>query len=129
MINKTKYFYCLSFLMIIMSVSSFSQEEYIVNNSKFLQKTNSSYFGFNSLNKVGVLYNSMKINDFDKMDQKYFFGALSFENLDFPTKFWSSKFSTIFGNVELYMNRMINIFWYVELNLILTVRSIYSGIY
>jgi len=83
MINKTKYFYCLSFLMIIMSLSSFSQEEYIVNNSKFLQKTNSSYFGFNSLNKVGVLYNSLKINDFDKMDQKYFFGALSFENLDF----------------------------------------------
>ncbi len=69
--------------MVIMSFMSFSQEEYIVNNSKFLQKTNSSYFGFNSLNKVGVLYNSMKINDFDKMDQKYFFGALSFENLDF----------------------------------------------
>ena len=51
--------------MTIISVSSFSQEEYIVNNSKFLQKTNSSYFGFNSLNKVGVLYNSMKINDFE----------------------------------------------------------------
>jgi len=83
MINNKTNFYCLSFLLMILSVNSFSQEEYIVNNSKFLQKTNSSYLGFNSLNKVGVLYNSMKVNEFDKMDTKYFFGAIAFENLNF----------------------------------------------
>ena len=48
-----------------------------------MQKTNPSYFGFNSLNKVGVLYNQMKLNEFDKMDNKYVFGAISFDNLDF----------------------------------------------
>ena len=32
---------------------------------------------------VGVLYNSMNINAYDKMDNKYVFGSLSFENLDF----------------------------------------------
>lgn len=61
----------------------YAQEEYIVNNSKFMQKSNPSYFGFNNLNKVGVLYNQMKLNEFDKMDNKYVFGALSFDNLDF----------------------------------------------
>ena len=61
----------------------YAQEDYIVNHSKFMQKTNPSYFGFNSLNKVGVLYNQMKLNEFDKMDNKYVFGAISFDNLDF----------------------------------------------
>ena len=63
--------------------TGFAQDEYIVNHSKFMQKTNPSYFGFNSLNKTGVLYNQMKLNEFDKMDNKYVFGALAFENLDF----------------------------------------------
>ena len=35
------------------------------------------------LNKTGVLYNQAKLNGFDKMDNKYVFGALAFENLDF----------------------------------------------
>ena len=61
----------------------YSQDEYIVNHSKFMQKTNPSYFGFNSLNRTGVLFNQMKLNEFDKMDNKYVFGALSFDNLDF----------------------------------------------
>ena len=40
---------------------SYAQDDYIVNHSKFMQKTNPSYFGFNSLNKVGVLYNQVKL--------------------------------------------------------------------
>ena len=60
-----------------------AQEEYIVNHSKFMQKSNPSYFGFNSLNKVGVLYNSMKLNEYDRMDNKYFFGSLTFQDQGF----------------------------------------------
>ena len=48
----------------------FGQEDYVVNTSKFLQKINPSYFGFNSLMNVGVLYNSMNVNAYDKMDNK-----------------------------------------------------------
>ena len=83
MIKKKINIYCLLFIVMIISVNSYAQEEYIVNNSKFLQKTNPSYFGFNSLNNVGVLYNTMNVNAYDKMDTKYVFGSLSFENLDF----------------------------------------------
>lgn len=79
--NKTYTIVTVLFLMLC--TLGFSQDEYIVNHSKFMQKTNPSYFGLNSLNKTGVLYNQMKLNEFDKMDNKYVFGALSFDNLDF----------------------------------------------
>ena len=78
-----KKYTAITALFLMMFALSFSQDEYIVNHSKFMQKTNPSYFGLNSLNKTGVLYNQMKLNEFDKMDNKYVFGALSFDNLDF----------------------------------------------
>ena len=80
--KKIKYLVIILFVA-INAYSLYGQEDYIVNHSKFMQKTNPSYFGFNSLNKVGVLYNQMKLNEFDKMDNKYVFGAISFDNLDF----------------------------------------------
>ena len=80
--KKIKYWLIILFFVICAS-NLHGQEDYIVNHSKFMQKTNPSYFGFNSLNKVGVLYNQMKLNEFDKMDNKYVFGAISFDNLDF----------------------------------------------
>lgn len=80
--KKRTYQLIVVFFLLVGSVLH-AQEEYIVNHSKFMQKTNPSYFGFNSLNKTGVLYNQMKLNEFDKMDNKYVFGALSFSNLDF----------------------------------------------
>ncbi len=63
-----------------------AQEDYIVNHSKFMQKSNPSYFGFNSLNKVGVLYNSLKLNEYDRMDNKYFFGSLTFQDQGFSLR-------------------------------------------
>ena len=81
-IEEIKHLFIILFLAFSASYL-YGQEDYIVNHSKFMQKTNPSYFGFNSLNKVGVLYNQMKLNEFDKMDNKYVFGAISFDNLDF----------------------------------------------
>ena len=48
-----------------------------------MQKSNPSYFGFNSLNKVGVLYNTIKLNEYDKLDNKYFFGTMTFQDQGF----------------------------------------------
>jgi len=72
-LNKTYPFITALFLM--MFTFSFAQDEYIVNHSKFMQKTNPSYFGLNSLNKTGVLYNQMKLNEFDKMDNIFLAGG------------------------------------------------------
>ena len=77
----TKYFVLL--ITLLLGRSLHAQEEYIVNHSKFMQKSNPSYFGFNSLNKVGVLYNTIKLNEYDKLDNKYFFGTLTFQDQGF----------------------------------------------
>ena len=81
--NKKRTYQFIAIIFILMGGLLHAQEEYIVNHSKFMQKTNPSYFGFNSLNRTGVLYNQMKLNEYDKMDNKYVFGALSFNDLDF----------------------------------------------
>lgn len=81
--NKTILTYRLLIVALLFGTSLQAQEEYIVNHSKFMQKSNPSYFGFNSLNKVGVLYNSMKLNEYDRMDNKYFFGSLTFQDQGF----------------------------------------------
>mgnify|MGYP001414745680 CR=1 FL=1 len=79
----TNLFY-LIFLVIFLHLGSlYSQEEYLVNNSRFLQKSNPSYFGYNSLLKVGVLYNSLTLNAFERMNNKYIFGTISFDNQNF----------------------------------------------
>ena len=62
---------------------TFAQEDFFINKSRFMQKTNPSFFGFNSLNKVGVLYNTISVNTSDKQDNKYAFGAISFEGQNF----------------------------------------------
>ena len=75
--------YCILLAAFLLEGSLYAQEEYIVNHSKFMQKSNPSYFGFNSLNKVGVLYNSIKLNEYDKLDNKYFFGTMTFQDQGF----------------------------------------------
>jgi len=94
-IKEIKYL-LITFLVTINNSFFYGQDDYIVNHSRFMQKTNPSYFGFNSLNKVGVLYNQMKLNEFDKMDNKYVFGAISFDNLDvlilIPSQFFILSF-------------------------------------
>ena len=75
--------YCILLTTLLLGGSLYAQEEYIVNHSKFMQKSNPSYFGFNSLNKVGVLYNTIKLNEYDKLDNKYFFGSLTFQDQGF----------------------------------------------
>ena len=75
--------YCILLTTLLLGRSLYAQEEYIVNHSKFMQKSNPSYFGFNSLNKVGVLYNTIKLNEYDKLDNKYFFGTMTFQDQGF----------------------------------------------
>ncbi len=81
--KRISLFYFLFLLIFSQLGSLYSQEEYLVNNSRFLQKSNPSYFGYNSLLKVGVLYNSLALNAFERMNNKYMFGTISFDNQNF----------------------------------------------
>lgn len=78
---KMKRFIIYNFLLI--STLCVAQEDYYVSHSRFIQKENFSFFGYNNLNRVGVLYNSLQINGSQSMDNKYFFGNLSFEEKKF----------------------------------------------
>ena len=60
-----------------------AQDDYLVNQTKYTQKINPSYFGMNELNRVGVLYNSLKVNNATTMDNKYLFGSIAFSDLNF----------------------------------------------
>jgi hypothetical protein len=80
--NKNYLIYILISILTI-SINGYAQEDYIVNQAKFLQKSNSSYLGMNQLNRVGVLYNSLKINEATSMDNKYAFGSIAFQEKSF----------------------------------------------
>lgn len=80
------------FLLFFNSLGVGAQEDYFVGQSRYLQKTNPSYFGFNNLNKIGVLYNTLKVNSGQTIDNKYFFGALSFDEKKFSLGFDMNSF-------------------------------------
>ena len=61
----------------------FSQEDIIVSHSRFMQKVNPSAFGMNSMNKTGVLYNSLGMVNNNRIESQYFFGTISFDNDNF----------------------------------------------
>ena len=71
---------------------TYGQDDYIVNQAKFLQKSNPSFYGVNQLNRVGVLYNSIKVNDKLAMDNKYVFGSLAFQDKNFSLGFDINSF-------------------------------------
>ena len=75
---------CLLLILFLFNTSIVvAQDDYVVNQTKYLQKINPSYFGLNELNRVGVLYNSMKVNNATTMDNKYLFGSIAFSDLNF----------------------------------------------
>ncbi len=75
--------YIFIIVMLLASWEMYTQEEIIISNSRYMQKSNPSYFGYNNLTKVGVVYNSLSYNNFSNIENKYFFGGASFENQKF----------------------------------------------
>jgi type IX secretion system PorP/SprF family membrane protein len=79
-----KIWFFIATIFILSSANKvFGQEDYVVNQAKFLQKFNPSSFGMNQLNRVGVLYNSLRVNEASAMDNKYFFGSIAFQEKNF----------------------------------------------
>ena len=52
---RIRIIYLLLFVFYVLNSYIYSQDDYIVNQAKFLQKTNPSFYGMNQLNRVGVL--------------------------------------------------------------------------
>ena len=92
MMNKNRLTFLILIILINLSFKGYSQEDYIVNQAKFLQKSNPSHFGMNQLNRVGVLYNSLRINEATAMDNKYAFGSIAFQDNNFSLGFDINSF-------------------------------------
>ena len=73
----------LFWILLLVGFNGFSQNENYAGVATFIQKKNPSYFGFNNLNKIGVLYNSIEVSQNNLMDTKYVFGSLSFDDQKF----------------------------------------------
>ena len=93
---------------------SFAQEEYIVNQTKYMQKANPSYFGMNQLNRVGVLYGSLKVNDANTLDNRYFFGSMAFQDNNFSIGIDINQFKI--GNIGM-VNSVANLSYIYKLQL------------
>ena len=93
---------------------SFAQEEYIVNQTKYMQKANPSYFGMNQLNRVGVLYGSLKVNDANTLDNRYFFGSMAFQDNNFSIGIDINQFKM--GNIGM-VNSVANLSYIYKLQL------------
>lgn len=78
--------------LLSVQINLFGQDDYFVNQSKFIQKVNPSAFALNELNKVGVLYNSLKVNENTTMDNKYVFGSIAFPANNFALGFDVNSF-------------------------------------
>jgi len=89
---KSNSFTFLTLILMTLSIKVYCQEDYIVNQAKFMQKINPSFFGVNQLNRVGVLYNSLKINESIAMDNKYAFGSIAFQDKNFSLGFDVNSF-------------------------------------
>lgn len=88
------------------SVFLWGQEDFFVSQSRFMQKINPSYLGINNLNKVGVLYNSLSVDQNTNSDNKYVFGVISFDDNKFSLGFDvnSLKVATtemVFNSIQL----------------------------
>lgn len=79
-------------IVLLLAFGVRGQEDLFANKSRFIQKNNPSYFGFNSLNKIGVLYNSLSISDSNKSDNKYLFSSISMDNQNFSLGFEINSF-------------------------------------
>ena len=116
------------FIMSISSKISFGQDEYVINQSKFLQKANTSYFGFNQLGRVGILYNSLRVNENEQIDNKYAFASLPFQNKNFSLGFDINYFDLKNTGLRIGLTRFTYVYKVQLDNQLFFLPSVYIGI-
>ena len=60
-----------------------AQENLYNSQGKLMQIVNPSFFGLNSWNKAGLMYNTVSINSNESINNKFFYGSYSFDLLNF----------------------------------------------
>jgi len=74
----------IAFFFVFFAMSlSFSQEMVFNSQPKLMHISNPSFFGLNSWNRSGLLYNTTQINPNETQNNKFFYGSYSFDLLNF----------------------------------------------
>ena len=90
MILRNKIFTIIALFLITTSIA---QEMVFNSQPKLMQVSNPSFFGLNSWNRSGLLYNSTEINPNETQNNKFFYGSYSFDLLDFSLGIQFNNFS------------------------------------
>ena len=90
MILRNKTFTIIALFLITTSIA---QEMVFNSQPKLMQVSNPSFFGLNSWNRSGLLYNSTEINPNETQNNKFFYGSYSFDLLDFSLGIQFNNFS------------------------------------
>ena len=90
MILRNKIFTIIALFLI---TTSTAQEMVFNSQPKLMQVSNPSFFGLNSWNRSGLLYNSTEINPNETQNNKFFYGSYSFDLLDFSLGIQFNNFS------------------------------------
>ena len=90
MILKDKFLFFFAFIFVNLS---FAQEMVYNSQPKLMHVGNPSYFGLNSWNRSGLLYNTTQINPNETQNNKFFYGSYSFDLLDFSLGVQFNNFS------------------------------------
>jgi type IX secretion system PorP/SprF family membrane protein len=105
-----------------------AQDEYVVSQSKFLQKSNTSYFGFNQMGKVGVLYNTLEVNENERIDNKYAFASLPFQNRNFSLGFDINFFDLKNTGLRIGLSRFVYVYKVQLDSQVFFLPSVYVGL-
>jgi type IX secretion system PorP/SprF family membrane protein len=80
-------------LFILVCNQTYSQALLYSSQAKVMQISNPSYYGLNSWNRTGLLYSTTQVNLNQIQNNKFFYGSLSFDNLNFSLGFGVNNFS------------------------------------
>ncbi len=114
--------------VLFISLQAVFGQEYLLNQSKNLQVLNPSYYGFNSLTKAGVIYNSLSYSTNENIDTKFAFGNINFGTLNFSLGFDVSSFKINSYGLEI---NQFNLSYIYKINLdyeTYILPSVYIGI-
>ena len=90
MILRGKIF---TIIFLFLITTSMAQEMVFNSQPKLMHVSNPSFFGLNSWNRSGLLYNSTEINPNETQNNKFFYGSYSFDLLDFSLGIQFNNFS------------------------------------
>lgn len=93
----------------------FGQTDPLIGYGHLVQRTNPSFFGLNFQNKVGIVFNNASVNQNDRQQANYIFGALSFPEQQFSLGLEVESFKVNITDIT-YNKARFSFVYHVKIN-------------